>query len=285
MRGRMRTRTWSLVAVAAATLVLGGPAIGVVLQDGTSDEQLIDRLVAIEQQLPSLPPETVDVVPDETWATFTGDFTGARVALDTVADDARDLFITAEESGGPVASAVAEVARGILVLRHGYQYLAEWETHDLTFPLDATDEDDVATGADELYGAAQTGFALVMDGRGRTLPGYAILRDAEAADADEKALFDTRYQLELDFEASTKAALARAASFPSTQVMAPVERFVSTAPGTEARARAVTVVCIDREAYEAAGVVDAEAVAALVTVPADDCPDIDNDNDVTLVER
>lgn len=283
--GRTRTRIVAAAAVGIATLSLAGSAVAGALQEGDSDESLVDRLVAIEEQLPTLPPDTVDVDPEQTWATFTGDFTGARVALDTVADEARDLFIDAEESGTPVATAVAEVARAVLVLRNGYQYLAEWETNDLTFPLDTVDEDLVATGADELYGAAQTGFALVLDARARALPGYAILRDAEAADEQEKAVFDRRYELGLAFDATMKPDLHRALSFQTTQVMRTVSRFVSTAPGTDPRARVMTVVCIDREAYQAAEVLDAEGAAALVTTPADDCPELDNGNEVTLVQR
>lgn len=287
MRGPGRTSTTivAAVAVAVATLAATGAAVAGALQEGDSEESLVDRLVAIEEQLPTLPPDTVDLDPEQNWATFTGDFTGARVALDTVADQARDLFVDAEETAGPVASAVAEVARALLVMRTGYQYLADWETNDLTFPLDTADEAGVATGADELYGVAQTGFALLLDARARSLPAYAVLRDAEAADAGEKAVFERRYELALSFDADTKPDLHHALSFETTQVMRTVSRFVSTAPGTAPRARVMSVVCIDREAYRAAAAVDADAVAALVTTPAEDCPELDNGNEVVLVER
>lgn len=269
----------------AAVLAATGVAVAGVLQDeATGDAELIDRLVAIEQELPVLPPETVDLDPEQAWATFTGDFTGARVALDAVAEDARDLFVDAEQADGPVADAVAEAARGMLVLRSGYQQLAAWETNDLTFPLD-TDDDGVATGADELYGVAQTGFSLVLDARARALPAYAVLRDADAADPEDRAVLEERYERSADFDASTKPLIHQALSFETTQVMRTVSRFVSTAPGTSSRARSMTVVCIDREAYQAAELVDAEGAAALVTTPADDCPDLENGNEVTLVQR
>lgn len=288
MRGLERVGTGLVLAglAGAVALAVAGTAVATALQDdGSSDEALIDRLVALERELPVLPPDTVDVDPAETWATMTGDFTGARVALDAVVDEARSLFVDAEQADGPVATAVAEVARGILVLRTGYQHLAAWETNDLTFPLETLDDDEVATGADELYGVAQTGFSLVLDARARTLPAYAVLRDADAADPEDRTVLDERYEAALAFDSDTKPAIHRALSFETTQVMRTVSRFVSTAPGTEARARAMTVVCIDRETYQAAELLDAEETAALVTLPADDCPDLDNGNQVVLVER
>lgn len=270
----------------AVALALGGTAIAGVLQgEATGDAALIDRLVAIEQELPPLPPDTVDLAPEETWATFTGDFTGARVALDAVTDDARQLFVDAEQADGPIATAVADVARGILVLRSGYQYLAEWETNDLAFPLDAEDDESVATGADELYGVAQTGFSLLLDARARALAAYAVLRDAEAADPEDREVLDRRYQESLAFDADMKPQIHRALSFETTQVMRTVSRFVGGAPGTSARARVMTVVCIDRELFRTAEVLDAEGAAALVTTPADDCPALDNGNEVVLIER
>lgn len=275
-----------VVAVGAVALAITGSALaGVLQEDGTSDTALIERLVALEQQLPDLPPTTVDVLPDQTWATFTGDFTGASVALDAVADEARGLFVDAEQADGPVAVAVAEVARGVLVLRSGYQYLAAWETNDLTFPLDTADDDGVATGADEQYGVAQTGFSLVLDARARALAAYAVLRDAEAADPEHRELLERRYEESLAFDAELKPEIHRALSFETTQVMRTVSRFVSSAPGTAARARMMTVVCIDREAFQTAEVLDVEGAAALVTTPADDCPALDNGNEVVLVER
>lgn len=276
----------ALAGAVAATLGVTGSTVAVALQDGGSpDESLIDRLVAIEQQLPVLPPDTVAIDPTQTWATFTGDFTGARVALDTVADEARGLFVDAEESEGPVATAVADVARSVLTSRAALERLAMWETNDLTFPLDTFDQDEVATGADELYGVAQTGFALLLDARARALPAYAVLRDAEAADDTEKAVFDRQYQLGLEFDADTKPDLHRAMSYDTTQVMRSTSRFTSTSPGSDARARTLTVVCIDRQAYQAAEVIDAAGVAALVTTPAEDCPALDNGNTGTLVQR
>lgn len=272
--------------VAAAVLTVTGVAVAGVLQDeSTDDAGLIDRLVALEEQLPILPPDTVDVDPEQTWATFTGDFTGARVALDAVADEARALFVDAEQADGPVATAVAEVARSVLVLRSGYEYLADWETNDLTFPLDTADDDAVATGADELYGAAQTGFSLVLDARARALGAYAVLRDAQAADPEDRQVLERRYEESLAFDTGMKPDIHEALSFETTQVMRTVSRFVSTAPGDTARARMMTVVCIDREAYTTAELVDAGSAAALVTTPADDCPDLENGNEVVLVQR
>lgn len=287
----MRTiarRVGSIAAVVAAAVALGAVgAVGLtaVLQEGASDEELIDRLVALEQQLPALPPVEVLIDPEQTWAELSGDFTGARVALDTLADEARDLFVTAEESGGPVAEAVADAARSMLVLRAGYAHLAEWETHDLAFPLDATDDDDVASGADELYGEAEVGLSLVLDARERSLPAYALLRDSEAADADERAVLDARYQAEVAFDRTTKPDVHRALSYDTTQVLVTVSRFVTTAPGSEPRAKVMRVVCIDRDAYSTAEVPagDEAALAAIVSDPADDCPAVENGNEFRLI--
>lgn len=288
----MRTiarRMGMIAAVVAGVVALG--AVGAVgltafLQEGASDEELIDRLVALEQQLPVLPPVEVLIDPEETWAELSGDFTGARVALDTVADEARSLFVTAEESGGPVAEAVADAARAMLVLRAGYTHLAEWETHDLAFPLDATDDDDVAAGADELYGEAEVGLSLVLDARERSLTAYALLRDSEAADGDERAVLEARHRAEVEFDRSTKPDVHRALSYDTTQVLVTVSRFVTSAPGTESRAKVMRVVCIDRDAYTTAEVpaADEAALASLVTEAADDCPAVDNGNEVRLIE-
>lgn len=282
-------RVGMVAGAAVVVMALGGAgAVGLTaLQGGASDEELIDRLVAIEEQLPTLPPTEVIIDPEQTWAEFSGDFTGAQVALDTVADEARDLYISAEESGGVVAEAVADAARALLVMREGYTQLAAWETNDLAFPLDSADDGGVSTGADELYGAAEVGLALVLDARERSLPAYALLRDAEAADDAERRFLEDRYQAALDFDRTTKPDIHRALSYDTTQVMVTVSRFVTTAPGVEPRAKVMRVVCIDREAYSTAEVVpgDQAGLAALLTDPADDCPAIDNGNEVRLIER
>jgi len=279
----LTTRMGSVAAIAAATVALSSVgAMGLTaLQAPASDEELIDQLVEIERDLPELPPIEVVIDPEQTWGELVGDFTGAEVGLDVVEERARSLYIQAEESGGLVAEAVADAARAILVLRLGYQHLAEWETHDLAFPLDSFDDEGVATGADELYGDAEVGLSLVLDARERSLPAYALLRDSEAADDDERAILDARYQSGLLFQRTIAPDIHRVLSYDTTQVMVTVDRFTTSAPGVEPRARMMKVVCVDREAYATADVDG--ALASLVDEPADDCPAIENGNEVRVV--
>ncbi|MBW3619736.1 MAG: hypothetical protein KY461_05780 [Actinobacteria bacterium] len=290
MRGssRKRTVTSALVALCALTAAaLGSTAAATALQaDDTSPEGLIDRLAALEQELPLLPPEDVIIIEDETWAEFPGDFTGARFELDNLADRARELFIDADDVDGPEASAVSDAARAILIQREGYEALAAWEEHDLAFPLDAFDEIGVASGADEVYGLAQVGLSLLLDANARSLAAHELLRDSELADEAERQVFAAAYDEARDFEARTRPLIHRALSLQTTQVLRTIDRFGSSAPGVEARARTMTVVCIPREAYLAGDSVAfelPEELAALGQTPAIDCPDIDNGNELRLV--
>lgn len=290
MRGTSGKRTAASAALALSALVavaFGGTAAATALQaDDTSPEGLIDRLAAIQQELPPLPPDDVIIIEDETWAEFPGDFTGARFELDNLADRARDLFIDADDVDGPEATAVADAARAILIQREGYTRLAAWEEHDLAFPLDAFDEFEVATGADEVYGLAQTGLTLLLDANARALAAYEILQDTELADAAEQQIFAAAYDASRDFEAVTRPVIHRAISLPTTHVLRPIDRFTSVAPGIEARARTMRVVCIPREAYLAGDSVAfelPEELAALDDVVALDCPALLNGNEVRLV--
>lgn len=285
---RMRTGLMvALTVVAVGAAALGTAAAATALQEGDrSPEGLIDRLVALEGDLPPRLPSEVIISEEETWAEFPGDFTGARVAYDAVADDARQLFIDAEEGEGPVPAAVADAARAILLEREAYDLLAEWKSHDLAFPLDASDSLGVATGADEPYGKAETGLRLMLDANERAVTAYEILRDTDLADAAERSVFEAAYAEARAYESDTRPLIHAAISEQSTQVIRRLDRFDTTAPGTEARARTYRFVCIDREAF-----VDAEegafelpeSLVALEQLPAADCPDLDNDNQVTVV--
>jgi hypothetical protein len=287
----MRVRGMRLVVATAvtATAVVAAAVAGsaAALQaDDASPAGLVTRLAELERELPTPPPDDVVLIEDETWAEFPGDFTGARFELDNLADRARALFVDASEADGPEADAVADAARALLIQREGYRQLAAWEEHDLAFPLDAFDADDVATGADEVYGLAEVGLTLVLDGNERWLTAHEILRDSALAEADEQQLFAAAYDAARDVEGRLRPLVHQALSRSTTQVLRPVERFESTAPGTEARARTLRVVCIDREAYaagEAAAFDLPETLAALGQVTAVDCPDLTNGNEVRLV--
>ena len=289
---RRRRRHTALLAVGALVVgVLATQFAATALQgeDGAAPiPELVDRLVELEQQLPSLPPEDVIISEEETWAEFTGDFTGAKVTIDALADEARDLFIAANEAKpNPTATAVASGARSILLFQEAYGLLAEYESYDLAFPVDATDDEGVATGADEPYGLAEAGLRLVLDAHSRRLAAYELLRDSEAVDENERDFFDTLYRAEVGFDTDMRPLIHRALSLDTTEVMRGIERFETSAPGSEARARTFTVVCIPREAYTSGdlpGVSLPEELLALTGTPAADCPDLQNGNEVRLVE-
>lgn len=275
----------ALGALVAAAF--GSTAAATALQgEDSSPEGLIDRLAALEQELPVLPPDDVILIEDETWAEFPGDFTGARFEFDNLADRARELFIDADDVDGPEATAVSDAARAMLIQREGYEALALWEEHDLAFPLDAFDETGVATGADEAYGLAEVGLTLLLDANSRALAAYEILRDTELADEAERRTFATAYDRTRDFDSRTRPLIHRALSLQTTQVLRPIDRFETTAPGVESRARTMRIVCIPREAYLAGDSVAfelPETLAALGSEPAQDCPAIENGNEVRLV--
>ncbi|MDX1657305.1 MAG: hypothetical protein R3343_00650 [Nitriliruptorales bacterium] len=285
-RGR---RTALLVASALVVGLMVTQLTAIALQEGAPPDELVDRLVELEQQLPALPPDEVLIAEDETWAEFTGDFTGAKVSIDALAEEARDLFITANESGpNPVADAVASAARSILILQEGYGLLAEWESYDLAFPVDDADDDGVATGADEPYGLAEAGLRLVLDAHSRRLAAYGILRDADGIEDTERDFFEGLYQDEVTFDTDQRPLIHRGLSLDTTAVLRAVERFGTSAPGSEARARVATYVCVPREAYTTGDLplasLPEELVALGVTAAAADCPDLKNGNEVRLVE-
>ena len=289
MRGTSRRWTAASVSLALGALVvaaLGTTAAATALQgEDTSPEGLIDRLAALQAELPVLPPDDVIIIVEETWAEFPGDFTGARFELDALSDRARELFIDADDVEGPEAAAVSDAARAILVAHEGYDLLAAWEEHDLAFPLDAFDDLEVASGADETYGLAAMGLRLILDANARALPAYEILRDTELADAAEQQVFALAYDATRDFEAVTRPLIHRALALSTTHVLRPIDRFETTVPGVEARARTMRVVCIPREAYldPAFTLEIPETLAALNDVVALDCPALLNDNEVRLV--
>lgn len=259
-------------------------------QEGVSDEELVDRLAEIDQQLPDLPPEDVEIDPEETWADVTGDFTGAQIQLETLLGDIRALFVDADDADGDVADAVSDTARSLLLLHEAYVDLSEWEGHDLSLPLDDSDGDDVATGADELYGVAESGLSLVLQARELSRPAYEVLAGSEAADPDEQERFDQRRQAADAFHSEQRPLIRRALSERTTQVLVPVDRFDTADPGDEARARSMTLVCVERDEYDELVGADAptdaategrldERLAELDSDPTVDCPDLPEDND------
>lgn len=291
MRAMVATVTLSgvLAAGLAATAVTAATA-----QDadddgeptaGVSDEDLVDRLIDIERGLPALPPSNVVVDEDETFGQLEGDFLGAETELGLVSDQARQLFIDADEADGEVAEAVAVVARGYLRLEEAYGYLARYESHDLARPVGATDTDEVATGADTAAGLAEAGLDLVDLARMDALLGYGVLRDSPAADDAEKTLFDQAYSDTQRYLTTVRPEAHTLVSASSTAVLFAVERFETDVP-SEARARDVTYVCVPRHLYPYDSPDPVVALAALLAagdldlVPTADCPDLPSPENV-----
>lgn len=285
-----RTR-WTTLAVGLAVAAVSAAGVNAaVFQEQPADVgSLVDRLVELERELPPLPPDEVLLNEEETWGELTGDFTGAQVVLDTLAGEVRELYIAAEEAKpDPVATAVADAARSILILQEGYTLLAEVESYDLSFPVDGTDDLDVATGADQAYGLAEAGLRLVLDAHARRLPAFQVLQDSELVDDTERAFFEALYDAEVAFDSDLRPDIHRLLSLDTTQVMRTIDRFTSVAPGTEARARSMTVVCLAREAYlegDVAGLGIPEELIALGHIPADDCPALTSGAESRLVDR
>jgi hypothetical protein len=240
---------------------------------------LLQRLDELEDLLPAAaPPDDVELDLETTWGEFAGDAGGAHALLGTAEGELRRLFVDADDADGPVADAVADVVRGWLDLWQGTAALAVWEGNDLAFPIDTTDDDAVATGSDELRGQAEKGLELLLQGRARHLVGYGHLRELGQAEAAAQARLDARAADAEAFDAELRPLVERMLSQRTTNVVKPVERFDSRAPGVEARARTLEVTCVDREALEADEVADV-AEASLpepgaTTRERVDCPDL-----------
>lgn len=247
---------------------------------GSDPEALVDRLVEIERELPTeLPPSQVIVDPETTFGQMEGDFVGAVTQLELVSDQARQLFIDADSADGEVAEAVALVARGYLRMEEAFTYLARFEEFDLARPVDVTDDDGVATGADTASGLVMAGVDLLDLARMDSLLGYGLLRDSEAADDAEKSLFDAAYVDTQQYLTRVRPEAHTMISASSTAVLVAVSRFEDAAVG-EPRAREVTYVCVPRNLYPVDSPEPTVALAALLAgeemnlIPTEDCPDL-----------
>ena len=282
--GRLGSRRSAVAGIAALAVlaVMVGAQVASAQQEAqqsAADSELLERLAELESQLPAAPPPASIVSPEgEKWGAVEGDFTAARAQLTTLEPDLRRLFVDADAANGEVADAVANVARGWLLLWEAYEPLSAWESNDLAFPLDTRDDDQVATGADTPRGLADKGLTLVLQGRTRHLAGYVALRDLGTAEADLQAQLDDRAHEAEAFYGKDRVLLHKLlAQESSAQLLVPVERFTSSAPGIEARARSYTVTCMERSDYLAANGADgatevADANSEAPTTP--DCPDL-----------
>jgi hypothetical protein len=222
--------------------------------EGNDDAALVARLDVLEADLPADPAPTrvdLDQTGDEgesTWGSFEGDVTGAGAVIDTLEVDLLGLYVDGDDAGTAVGGAVAAVARGWLDLGEAYDRLAAWEAHDIAFPIDAADDADTATDADELRGPAEMGLRLALGGWQRHLEGYVALRELAPAEPAAQVRLDTRADAAEVFDAELRPLLHRLMSWPTSQVLAPVERFATAAPGVDARARSLTVTCVETDA-------------------------------------
>jgi hypothetical protein len=280
---RTRRTVGSFVLVGAVALAAIGVTGALAQSDdaatGTSDTALLERLDTLDPDLPiALPPQDVDFSATESGGELIGEATSTRAILDLVEPDLRALFVDADDASGPVADAVALVARGWLDVWTGTAALSTAEGHDLAFPTEATDEFGVATGADELRGSIEVGLELVLHGSERLLAGYQGLTDANAGDAAQQAMIDARTASFEQYDDEVAPQLAAYLGEPAPSVLVPVDRFETDAPGVRSRATALTLTCVDREALEeAGGVLTDEIYEELVDSASDrlDCPSLD----------
>lgn len=283
-----------VVAVSLLAATLGATVATAQQEDatpqGSDDAALLARLDALEPQLPAeLAPTTVVIDPDETWGSFEGDVTGAAATLGTLERDLLALYVDADDAETPVADAVADVSRGWLDLHQAYGQLAVWEAADLEFPVDADDAEGIATDADGLAGRAETGLRIVLDASQRQLSGYVALRELGAAEPSAQQRLDARAAASEAFDADVRPLIAELLALRSTALLVPVERFETSAPGVEARARTMTVTCIDRQAVldatenvEAGETTEVDALLELMdsSVVRQDCPALAEEQDV-----
>lgn len=278
-------RVTAVVAALLAVAALGG-AVRAAQETpaDSSDAELVEQLVAIEDRAAgvSLFPQ-VAVSTEETWGTLSGDFVGARVAIDQLDDDLLALVAAASDASGPIADAVEAVASSYRTMLEGYESLEAYTRAGLVGaePDDETgQEDDLPVGIDEARGHAEVGLTLLLEALAGFHGGYGVLRDAEAA-ADVRSLFELRFE-EVQTVARTDGDAARVAlSRPSTQLLVAVDRF--EAVGTGDPARTVRYVCLDREDYlelRSAGPVEEIPVpeGEREDLPFPDCPDLSSDS-------
>jgi hypothetical protein len=269
-----------LVAIAASVVAIVGVSAALAQSDdaasGTSPDALLERLDALEPDLPtSVPPIGVELEDDETWGTLQGDATSVRAVLDLLEPELRQLFVDADDADGDVADGVALVALGWLDIWTGTTAIAVAESADLAFPLDTRDDDDVATGADELRGQIETGLDLLLLGQARHLEGYGLLAELGEAPLEAQRRFDARARDAEAFDAETRPQVLALLSRPTASVLVATDRFETDSPGVRARANSMTVVCVDREALEALGVATTEEVLAqLNDVERIDCDEL-----------
>lgn len=280
-----------LFVLASGAATVGG--LQVAQQQSTVGAQgLIDRLVAVEQQVSgiALLPSIV-VARDGTWGEISGDFVGASVLLDEVNDELQTLVVDASEARDqPVSEAVEAVANAYRTMHEGYQFLAAYEQAGLGAqqppPPGTAGEAELAQAVDEARGQAEQGISLLLQALGGFNEGYAVLRDAQDA-GEAQSLFQVRFG-EVQQAARLEGADARSVlSYPATELLVRLARFEPRFAGEEPE-RVVTYVCVDRDDYledRPTGPVQDLPVPEgdQPDLPIADCPDLDNANQLRVI--
>lgn len=297
----MRTsRTFLTVALAAtAGLALFGGAVATAQEDdaapveasASTPEALIADLAELEVMLAGAGDLSVEVAADATSVSqggrLTGDFVGASVLYESVHDRVLNLYVSADESPGPVAAAVADAARSILLAEESLQKLAEFEDYDLGRALGSVDTQSVATGADPALGLLEGALAAYESSQVRAFGAYDVLQNAPEAASAEQDLFALRRDEVGRFLDDTLADIRAYLGRPTTAVLSYSSRFEGA--NGEARARSLQYVCIDRNLYEIADPDtntlpdDAEFMLYGSPLEAGDCPDLPDENTRVVV--
>lgn len=273
----MRTGQVRLIAaVAAAGLAAAlGSALAAEGEDDAAlvvaggDEELIDRLLVLEQEIPAPLPSAAELASNELDAVLSGSFTTARTALDQLEPDLRALFVSADEAETAVGDAIADVTSALLLERQALMVLEDADGSADARPIDASDartEDGVALDADGELGLALVGVDLLLSARTDQAGGYGVL--AELTTEDERDVFDGRAATLVSYVQDVGVDLRRISARESAQILVPTSRF--DAPVGVARATAATYACVDRALYlELADSPQAERVAAAAIAPPD----------------
>ena len=292
----MGTRNLRGVGAVGAALLVGVAALGSAVAaegDGdealvvaATDEELVDALLALEDDIPAPLPSSASLAADGVDALLTGSFTSARSTFDALEEDLRALFIDADETPTAVGDAVSDVTRGLLMERQALLVLEETDRADDARPLDvsdARDDDGNAIDADGLYGRTITALDLLIDARELQRIGYSVLEDLPAG-VDENGVLAARSAELITYRDQTEIQLRTIASTESEQMLVMVERF--DAPIGIAHSLGVTYLCVDREAYfDLEEAPEAERIAGSVEPPDAACAEAAQMAGLSLTEQ
>jgi len=258
----VRTALGIAAAVAIIAMSLGSASLAPVgVQDDGAMDHAVARLVELAAGSTWVEAGAVTTSEVVTQGTIAGDFMSAAAALQDVHDDLVELFVTADDGSRPADAAVAQAARGLLLLEEAYGALAVAST---AIPLYTYDEDDVFNGADPDLLHLTKGWELLAEAHARLATAYSVLVNDEslersARDGVARLLAELRA-----YETAARPALHELFSEYATQELYTLDRFKGGLPG-DAPARVITVACLP-----AGSLFDIDPSASFVTTT--DCP-------------